>query len=100
MSLDAVKTSTSLTASVNVFVRLKSKSARLKIFFTAQSKTVPRVLCANVPAAFWRAIDYNNRCTERRFDKLKNIIQNRLCACHYDDRTDMRFRAHLCNTEL
>ena len=62
----------------------RSRSARLKIFFTAQSKPAPCVLCANEPAAFWRKIDNNNRCTERRIGKLKNIIQNRLRDFYYD----------------
>ena len=81
--LDAVKTSTCLPASVNVFVQLRKGPARLKFLLTAQSKTAPCVLCANVPAAFWRASDHNNRCTKRLIGKLKNIIQNRLCDSHY-----------------
>ena len=59
MLFDAVKTSISWPASVNVFVQLRSRSARLKIFFTAPRKTAPCVLCANIPAAFWPAIDNN-----------------------------------------
>ena len=43
MPLNAVKTSTSLPASVNVFVQLRSRSARLKFFFTTQSKTASYV---------------------------------------------------------
>jgi len=66
MSLDAVKTSISLPAAVNISAQLRSRSARLKSFFTVQSKTAPCVVCTNVPAAFWRVIDNNNRSTESR----------------------------------
>ena len=99
LSLDAVKTSTSLPALVNVPAQLQSRSAMLKNFFTVQSKTAPCVSCNNVIATFWKTIDNNNRSTERRIGKLKNIIRDRVCDSHNSRRTDLRFRAYLCNTE-
>ena len=94
-SLNAVKTSSSLPADVDTRVQLQCRAARLRNFFTVQSQRAPCVMHNSIPAMFWNTIENNNRCTERRIGKLKNIIQDRVC----DRRIDLRLRSYLCDME-
>ena len=92
-SLNAVKTSSSLPADVDIRVQLQCRAARLRNFFTVQSQRAPCVLHNSIPAMFWKTIKNNNRCTERRIGKLKNIIQDRVCDDKRNRRIDLRLIA-------
>ena len=81
-----MKTSSSLPADVDTRVQLQRRAARLRNFFTVQSQRAPCVTHNSIPAMFWKTIENNNRCTERRIGKLKNIIQDRVC----DDKRNRR----------
>ena len=78
-SFNAVKTSSSLPADVDTRVQLQCRAARLRNFFTVRSQRAPYVKLNSIPAMFWKTIENNNRCTERRIGKLRNIIQDRVC---------------------
>ena len=68
------------------------RAARLKNFFTTQSQSAPRVTYSDIiPAILWKSIDNNNRATERRIRKLKNVIQDPVSDDNKNSRTDLRF---------
>ena len=96
--LEAVKTSSSLPLAINTRAQIKCRAARLKIFFTTQSQSAPCVTYSDIiPAMSWKSIDNNNRATERRIGKLKNVIQYRIFDDNKNSRTDLRLYSYLCN---
>ena len=100
-SLDAVKDSTSLPPPQNVDITtlLLSRSARLKNFFTTDSKVAPCVSC-DIDPLFWKCVENSNRSTERRIGMLRNVLQHRRVNTESSlRRTDIRLRANLCNME-
>ena len=72
LSLEAVKTSSSLPVAIDARAQMKCRAARLKIFFNTQFQNVPCVTYSDIiPARFWKSIDDNNRATERANKEAK-----------------------------
>ena len=68
------------------------RAARLENFFTTQSQSAPSVTYSDIiPAILWKSIDNNNRATERRIRKLKNVIQDPVSDDNKNYPTDLRF---------
>ena len=98
LSLEAVKTSSSLPVAIDTRAQMKCGAARLKTFFTFQSQSAPSLTYNDIiPAMLWKSIDHNKRATERRIGKLKNVIQDRVSDDDKNSRTDLRLCSYLCN---
>ena len=68
--------------------------ARFKYFFTTQSQSAPCVTHSDIILALlWKSIDNNNRATERRIGKLKNVIQDLVSDDDKNSRTDLRLHS-------
>ena len=96
-SLEAIRTG-HFPQSVDSRKLLQDRKAGLKSFFTAESKNAPCVMCTEVPSAFWKVAENNNRATERLIGKLKLVLQSSIVDCPSQlGKTDVRVRAFLCN---
>ena len=98
-TVEATKTSTNLPQAIDVVYLLQNRSARLKHFFTQKNKDTPYIALSNINFTFWKSIGNHNRSTERRIEKLKNLVNERIIDTSQINHTDLRLRAHLCNME-
>ena len=98
-SVEALKTCSSPSPAVDARSLLLDRTARLKHFFTLQSKEAPCIVATHVQPEFWKSI-HNNRATERRIGKLKGLINNKIGDIPSQlNRSDIRLRAFLCNMD-
>jgi len=96
-SFEAVTTGT-FPQSVDTGMLVRDRKTTLKCFFTSQSKNAPCIMCSEIPAAFWRCVENNNRATERIIGKMKGVVQSKIVdSLSGLSKSDVRIRAYLSN---